>query len=64
MKTALERAFELARSGKFEKLSALRRALAAEGYPAQQVAGPVLYEQLRQLMKTAKAAGEGPQRDD
>ena len=64
MKTTLERAFELARSGKFEKLSDLRRSLAAEGFPAQQVAGPVLYKQLRQLMKTAKAVGEGRQRND
>jgi len=56
MKTTLERAFELARSGKYETLKQLQHALSAEGYSLQQLTGPVLFEQLRKQMKTAKAA--------
>ncbi|WP_248311513.1 hypothetical protein [Bosea sp. ASV33] len=54
MKTTLERAFELARSGRLETLSELQRALVAEGYALQQLTGPALFEQLRKLMKVAK----------
>lgn len=54
MKTTLERAFELARSGRFEKVRDLQRALSAEGFTVQQVSGPTLFDQLRKLMKEAK----------
>jgi hypothetical protein len=54
MKTALERAFELARSGRFGKIRELERALSAEGYPTHQLNGPALFEQLRRLMKASK----------
>lgn len=54
MKTTLERAFELARSGKLETVKQLQHALAAEGYLLHQLTGPVLFEQLRKLMKAAK----------
>jgi len=56
MKPTLERAFELARSGKFGTIRELERALFAEGYPHSQLVGPVLLEQLRQLMKAARSA--------
>lgn len=55
MKTTLERAFELARSGRFETIRQLERVLAGEGYAVHQLNGPVLLEQLRKLMKAAKA---------
>ncbi|WP_306223535.1 hypothetical protein [Bosea beijingensis] len=58
MKTTLERAFELARSGKFETLKQLQRALSAEGFSLQQHSGPALFEQLRNLMKAAKRLDE------
>lgn len=54
MKTTLERAFELARSGRFETLSDLQRVLVAEGYALPQLTGPALFEQLRKLMKASK----------
>lgn len=55
MKTTLERAFELAKSGKFEKIRELQRALSAEGFSVHQISGPTLFDQLRKLMKAAKA---------
>lgn len=63
MKTTLERAFELARSGQVETIRALQRALTAEGLEAKQINGPVLFEQLRKLMKAAKASVESTPND-
>lgn len=54
MKTTLERAFELAASGKYATIGELHRVLAAEGYAQQQLTGPALFEQLRKLMKASK----------
>ncbi len=54
MKTTLERAFELARSGKYASMKELQRTLATEGYAQQQLTGPALFEQLRKLMKASK----------
>lgn len=56
MKTTLERAFELAGSGNYVTIKELQRALAAEGYALHQLTGPLLFEQLRKLMKSAKAS--------
>lgn len=58
MKTTLERAFELARSGKVKTIREIERALLAEGYPHNQLIGPALLEQLRKLMKAAGAEHE------
>ena len=60
--TALERAFELAKSGKFATVSDLRAHLGREGYQANQVEGPALGRQLRQLIRKSRDAG-GPQRE-
>lgn len=59
-KTALERAFDLARSGRFSSMTDIRTALAAEGYSTAQIDGPVLQRQLRGLMRDGKkdAAGD------
>lgn len=59
MKTTLERAFEMARSGQFATLLELQRALGVEGYALRQLTGPALFEQLRTLMKTAKRDNSG-----
>ena len=53
-KTAVERAFELASSGRFSSLPDIRRALASEGYSTTQVVGSQMTRQLRQLMVAAK----------
>lgn len=53
--TAIERAFELAKSGKCLSISDIRNQLKIEGYGPEQVTGPTL---LRQLRKLIAAAGE------
>ena len=55
-KTTLQRAFELARSGRFRNVPDLRRQLKRKGYQAEQVAGPALILQLRDLMRDNRAA--------
>jgi hypothetical protein len=54
-KTAIERAFELARTGKFANASEIKRAVSAEGYSAAQIDGPALMRQLRDLVREARA---------
>jgi len=49
--TALERAFELARSGKFKTVSELKTAIGKEGYLVSQLDGPMLQRQLRVVLK-------------
>lgn len=57
--TVLERAFELARSGKFDKASDIKRRLAAEGYDLQQFTGRTLTVQLREAMSKARSGTAG-----
>jgi hypothetical protein len=60
--TVLERAFELARSGRFETVEFITKALRAEGYTTAeigQITGRTLILQLRQLM--AESAGRKQQ---
>ena len=52
-KTAIERAFELAKSGEYSTVNAIKGKLKAEGYPLDQVDGKALTKQLRALMKDA-----------
>ena len=52
-KTAIERAFDLAKSGKFKTVLAIRRELSREGYSTAQIEGPILLRQLREAIKTA-----------
>jgi hypothetical protein len=54
--TALERAFELARSGKFSTLQPLIHAMRKEGYSDYQLYGPLLRQQLRELMGASSAS--------
>ena len=54
--SALERAFQLAESGRYSSTEDIRRRLAAEGYDSRVLAGPALRKQIR----TKLAAGRGP----
>jgi arginine repressor len=53
--TALERAFELARSGKFQTTGEIRQALKDEGFSTDQITGPTLNRQLRKAINEGKA---------
>lgn len=56
----LERAFELARSGRFSTVAEIKRKLREEGYMDDQVEGPLLFGQLNSLMKkAARESGTG-----
>jgi hypothetical protein len=60
--TALERAFQLARSGNVASLTEIISSLNREGYSGNQVEGRVLKRQLADLIKAAhKASAEVPQ---
>ena len=54
--TALERAFELARSGAYENLTALRRVLEAEGHSRRLIEGRALIRQLNDICKASAAS--------
>jgi hypothetical protein len=52
--TALERAFQLARSGRVAGLTDIITSLNREGYSANQIEGRLLKRQLADLIKTAR----------
>jgi hypothetical protein len=52
----LERAFELARSGRCATVADIKRKLREEGYQDDQVEGRLLFSQLNSLMR--KSAGQ------
>jgi hypothetical protein len=54
--TTMERAFHLARSGRFACLSEVVTTLNREGYSVSQIEGPLLKRQLTDLIKTARRA--------
>ena len=59
-KTAVERAFELARSGQFKKVSEVKIAVWREGYEAvNQIGGVSMQKQLREAIRIALLA-RGP----
>lgn len=61
----LERAFELARSGRCTTVADIKRRLREEGYQDDQVEGPMLFGQLNSLMKkSASNADRGSSRPD
>lgn len=53
-KTALERAFELAKSGKYANVSEIKSALLAERYSTEKVTGASLSKQLRGLIASSR----------
>jgi hypothetical protein len=52
--TALERAFQLAKSGACASVSEIKKQLRTEGYSTAQVTGRVLSRQLDALIKAAR----------
>jgi len=59
--TAIERAFQAAKSGEAASMDDILRLLKREGYQVQYVAGLSIRRQLRGLMKGAKSLrGPGP----
>jgi hypothetical protein len=59
--TALERAFELARSGKFQNIGELKRAVSREGYVASQLEGAALGRQLTTLIRESRTKPDSTQ---
>jgi hypothetical protein len=55
-KSCLERAFEIARSGRAPNFLYLLNKLKSEGYGHDQIYGPVLKKQLSDLIEKAKAS--------
>jgi hypothetical protein len=53
IKIPLQRAFELARSGKFGNVADIRSQLGKEGYQTDQLTGGSLLRQLRETIKLA-----------
>jgi hypothetical protein len=53
-KSLLERAFDLAASGKVKTLGEIRHALKVEGYQDNQLSGPALSKQLRELIRRSQ----------
>jgi hypothetical protein len=58
--TAIERAFQLANTGRYGSLAHIQRTLTAEGYSRDQVAGPSLHKQLKGLIRSAQGSREAP----
>jgi hypothetical protein len=56
--TAIERAFELAKTGRYATISDLREAVLDEGLDPSQLQGRTLHLQLRQICADAKKADE------
>jgi hypothetical protein len=55
--TALERAFQLAKSGNVATIDAIRHQLKAEGYSVATVTGNTLTRQLRALIHASQKPG-------
>ena len=54
--TALERAFQLAGSGRPATVADIKKALRSEGYASEQIDGRALHQQLRTAIWTARAS--------
>jgi len=52
-KTAIERAFELSRTGLYLEVFEIKERLRSEGYPTDTITGPLLYDQLKSMMDEA-----------
>jgi hypothetical protein len=58
--TTLERAFQIARSGRAPTVGRIKRALADEGYDQRQIEGQSLTKQLKALINAAKSRWREP----
>lgn len=56
--TAIERAFEIARSGEVGDVSEIKRLLHQEGYDASQLQGRTIGDQLKALMQEFGASAK------
>ena len=56
--TSMERAFELAKSGRFRTTSEIKMRLRAEGYLSNSVDGHTLIRHLNALMREVRTAAE------
>jgi hypothetical protein len=54
--SALERAFQLAATGRYLTVTEIKLHLHKEGYNYEQIEGPVLRDQLKEIMAKAYAA--------
>ena len=52
--TAVERAFELAKSGHYTTVAGIKKQLVEEGYSTAQITGGAINKQLSALMQTAR----------
>lgn len=52
--TAMERAFELAKTGIYSSCSEIKLILTREGYGAEQIQGPALLRQLRSIIAASR----------
>ncbi len=59
-KTALERAFGLARSGRFQTVTELKKFVIREGYQASQLEGSQLSRQLTALIRESNVPAPEP----
>ena len=57
-RSTLERAFDLARSGRFQSVLEIQRQLAKEGYRSEQVEGRSLRRQLKLLIDGARTGAK------
>jgi len=57
--TSMERAFELAKSGRFRTTSEIKTRLRTEGYWSETVDGHTLISHLNALMRMARAKSNG-----
>jgi hypothetical protein len=55
----LERAFELARTGEFDRIGQIKNRLKLEGYSSELIVGSYLSAQLRELMRLAQPQSYG-----
>ena len=53
--TAIERAFQLAKSGSYATITDIRKQLTAEGYGVGQITWGALLKQLKALIKAARS---------
>ena len=62
--TELERAFQLARSGRVTGLTDIITTLKRDGYSASQIEGPLLKRQLADVIKAARGGTSSDRRDN
>ena len=57
--TALEYAFQMAKSGEYTSVEQIKKQLKAKGYSVAQITGPTLSRQLTNLIRAAQTKDDG-----